>query len=161
MSELLDELAEYLSKRNKMKFDTLGINVVPFTAIHAYDGSVAEVTLETDKSKTDTPTITLKTDPIWVKRGIITRILYRLNPTAAETYTLMLFEAAKANNYESNSRLLYESAAARVDDTDYVEEDAWIIFKLDTAGMFYIATDWTGAPGITPGYVRIEGLAYA
>lgn len=154
-----DALAAYLSQRGKMKFDTRGKNVVPFIAIHSVESD--DPIFETDKSKTDTPTITLKTDPNWVKRGIITRILYRLNPTAAETYTLMVFEAAKANNYESNSRLLYESAAARVDDTDYVEEDAWIIFKLDTAGIFYIATDWTGAPGVTPGYIRIEGVAYA
>jgi len=135
------------------------VTEIPFIATFSQDTDEATPTLETDKSKTDTPTIYLSaTEPVFY-RGRILEIGYRLNPTNAVTYTFMIFEKNIANNYESNSRMLYESAAARVDDTDYrIECD--IPFNLWTAGRFYIATDWTAAAGNTTGYLRIAGIGY-
>jgi len=131
---------------------------LPFIATVSEDGTTTAV-FTTDKSKTDTPTQYIDaTEPVFY-RGRILEIGYRLNPTAAETYTLMIFEKNIANDYELNSRMLYESAAARVDDEDYRIE-CNLPFNLWTAGRFYIATDWTGAPGNTTGYIRISGIGY-
>jgi len=135
------------------------VREMPFVAIVAEDGTTTTV-FTTDKSKTDTPTqsITAEYPPFYL--GRILEIGYRLNPTAAETYTLMIFEDDIAGDYASNSRLLYESAAARADDIDYRVE-CNIPFSLGELNKFYIATDWTGAgPGNTTGYIRIAGVAY-
>jgi len=130
---------------------------IPFIAIVEEDTTTL-AQFEVDKSKTDTPTQTITAD-IASSKGIIKHISYRLNPTNAVTYTLLIFEATIAGNYESNSRLLYESSDARVDDTDY-QIYCEIPFTLDGAGTFYVSTDWTGAPGNTLGYIRISGVMH-
>jgi len=71
----------------------------------------------------------------------------------------MIFEDNEADDYHSNAHMLYESAAARVDDTDY-KIYCDLPFNLGTASYIYIATDWTGAPGNTTGYIRVSGVAY-
>lgn len=128
---------------------------IPFIAIVEEDTTTL-AQFEVDKSKTDTPTQTITSD-ISGTKGIIKEVSYRLNPFNAETYTLLIFEAAIAGNYESNSRLLYESAALRADDTDY-KVPCEIPFTLEASGTFYVSTDWTGAPGNTLGYIRISGV---
>lgn len=135
------------------------ISEISFTAIVS-DDTTTLAQFEVDKSKTDTPTQSIIADPPLFRRGIIKEISYRLNPTNAETYTLMIFEDAHADNYNSNSRMLYESAALRADDTDY-KIYCELPFNLDETAKFYVSTDWTGAgPGNTTGYIRISGIAY-
>lgn len=135
------------------------VREITFQAIVAEDGTT-NAKLSTDKSKTDTPTQYIDaTSPKGLYMGRIKEIGYRINPANAVTYTLLIFESADAADYALNSRMLYESAAARLDDTDYrIECD--IPFILDVAGRFYIATDWTAAAGNTTGYIRIAGVAY-
>jgi len=121
---------------------------------------------ETDQAKTDTPTLYFGVDtdphriPITLRAGVINRIHYRLNPTAGETYTLRIWSHAIANDYHSNSHMLWESAAAQVDDTDYDHGELNIPFVLDTQARMYYSIDWTGAPGNTPGFIGVEGVFY-
>jgi len=118
---------------------------------------------ETDQAKTDTVTLTLAGTganvwPARFREGIIRRVQYRLNPTAAETYTLRIWRrGGVADDYASNMELLYESATARVDDTDYDVNDLQIPFRLYTQSTIYYSIDWTGAPGNTPGFIVVSG----
>lgn len=128
--------------------------IIPFLATVSEDGTTL-AQFEVDKSKTDTPTQSIVADLNGAK-GWIEEISYRLNPTNAVTYTLMIFESNLDDDYESNSRMLYESAAGRVDDTDY-KVLCRIPFTLKAAGTFWVSTDWTAAPGNTTGYIRISG----
>lgn len=115
--------------------------------------------LETSYAKTDTPVKILDTVkfPSTLLAGKILRIHYRLNPTNAVTYTLRLYASALAADYASNNTLLYESAALRADDTDYDVCEIVIPFRLDALAVMYFALEWTGAPGVTAGFIRVEG----
>lgn len=115
---------------------------------------------ETDQDKVTPPTLLVDTfisDPTMTK-GIIKRIHYRLNPTNAVTYTLRLWRATVANAYELNLNLLYESAAAQVDDTDYDRAELEIPTSLVVPGSLYYSIDWTGAPGNTTGFIDVSGV---
>lgn len=92
--------------------------------------------------------------------GIINRIHYRLNPTnAGRTYTLRIYEAAEAGDYESRLRKLWESAALQADDTEYDRGELEIPFALPVLGFFYFAIEWAGgAPGVTPGFIQVSGV---
>lgn len=127
--------------------------------VNAESGAGTVAALETDKSKTDTPTQSFVALAPPFKKGIIKEISYRIVPTAGETYTFMVFEAAAAGNMESNSRMLYESAALRTSGADY-KVPCEIPFNLATAKTFPYATDWTGAPGNSYGYLKISGVYY-
>jgi hypothetical protein len=118
-------------------------------------------TFEVDQDKITPPTLLLdlfQTHPTMVT-GIIKRIHYRLNPTNAVTFTLRLWRATKANPYELNLAMLYESPAAQVDDTDYDRngDEIDIPFSLETPGQLYFSIDWSGAPGNTTGFISVEG----
>lgn len=132
----------------------------PVIAIVTEDTSGAE--FETDKSITDTPTTFLTFD-IEAEAIEITEIFWMINPTAAETYRLMLFEGAVADDILSLAKLVFDSGAALVDSQPYRETQGGIklpvIAKLDTAGRLYYATDWTGAPGNTLGILVVKGYA--
>lgn len=136
------------------------VTQIPFIALFSAESGAGTVaTLETDKSKTDTPTITLVADCVPFKLGILKEIEYRIIPTAAETYAYMVFEAALAANMASNARMLYESAALRASGVDYkiyLEQP----FYLSTSKTFFVATDWTGAPGDSYGKLRLAGVAF-
>lgn len=145
---------------------------IPFIAeLIVETGTDAKLT--TDKAITDAPTQYIDAD-VKLKKGEITEIKYRINPTAAETYALVITEGIGAAAYEIAARVLYASAALLVDDTEYkwpAETHDYtgttgkpfkpIPFVLDTDGRFYIATDWTGAPGNTIGFIIIKGFMYA
>jgi hypothetical protein len=114
---------------------------------------------ETSQTKTDTPTLMLDA---WnhptMTSGIIKRIHYRLNPTAAVTYILRLWRGSRAADYESNSLMLYESPALQADDTDYDRvADLEIPFVLQAPGGIYYSIEWTGAPGNTTGFIDVTG----
>jgi hypothetical protein len=127
----------------------------------------ASAKFETNQNKTDTPTLALLDFRIMtgsvganLKAGLIHRIHFRLNPTNAVTYTLRIWQAAIAADYESNMNMLYESPAARADDTDYDVAELVIPFILANTGMIYYSVEWTGAPGITTGFLAVSGVAH-
>lgn len=121
-------------------------------------GAGGAASFETIQTKTDTPTLLLDmlSHPT-MKSGIIHRIHYRLNPTNAVTYTLRLWRAAAAGDYESNFNLLYESPPLQADDTDYDRAELIIPFWLWIPGNLYYSIEWTGAPGVTPGFISVTG----
>ncbi len=132
------------------------------TIFHAYflDEDGGSGTLEDSYAKTDTPVHffpQIYRYPLFFKKGIALRVHYRLNPTNAVTYTLRIYRYAYAANYESNLSLIYESAAARVDDTDY-DVEIEKPFILPVTGVMYYAIEWSAAPGVTLGFVEISGI---
>lgn len=116
---------------------------------------------ETDQDKATEPTLLLNTTttPSTLKKGILKRVHYRLNPTNAETYTLRIWSGADADDYASNLKLLYESPAAQVDDEDY-DEEVNVPFVLAATGWIYFSIDWTGAPGNCPGFIEVSGEGF-
>ena len=134
--------------------------IIPFKAVlYADEAGPQDVIFQVDSAKTVEPVRTIPTEPFFVQRGVIHEIAFRMNPTNAATYAFMLFEGGKANlPYGINSKLLYESPALLVDDTDYVLREQQIPFILDEVGLFRYNIDWSAAPGVTPGYIRISGM---
>ena len=120
---------------------------------------------ETEQVITDTPTETLITDDPRVKRFEIFDIIFMVNPTAAETPEIILFEGAVDDDVTSLSKIVWTSGAGMVDSTRYIrsnnEDELPKIVNLDDEGVFYIMTIWTGTPGNTPGYFRARGRKLA
>jgi len=114
---------------------------------------------DTDQVKTDTPTLTLNSGvvPDTLKVGFIKRIHYRLNFANAVTFTLRLWQAAIAGDYESNLNMLYESPAAQADDTDYDIGELDIPFILAAEGVMFFSIDWTAACGNIQGFIEVSG----
>lgn len=136
------------------------VEQIPFICtFSAESGSGANAELETDVAKDGLPTVFLTADCVPFKLGVLKDIAYRITPTAAETYTFMVFEDALAGNMASNSRMLYESENLRASGIDY-RVPCEIPFYLDNSKVFWLATDWTGAPGNSFGYFRLAGIAY-
>lgn len=129
---------------------------VPFKAYIIADASGTAI--ETDEAEDATATRTL-TMPLWIKAGRVTRISYRLNPTNAVTYQLIILEGSAAGNYTQAAKQIYRSATLLADDTAY-QDYSERAFLLDTAGTMYYIIDWTAAPGNTTGYIVVEGVAY-
>ena len=126
-------------------------------------GAWADVT--TSKTKTDQPTAYLNTQqiPNTLRRGVIKRIRYRLNFANAVTYTLRLWGASKTGDYESAMHLLWESAAAQADDTEYTLDETdfgEIPFILARAGRIYVSVEWSAACGNIQGFIRVDGIEY-
>lgn len=127
-------------------------------------GRVVQLTngteFETDKAVTDEPTQYIQLDPE-VEAFELTEVFYWINPTAAETYRLMLFEGPEAADITSLSKMVFDSGALQADSIPYRETQGGlklpVIVKLDTAGRLYYNTDWTGAPGNTPGFLVVKG----
>ena len=130
---------------------------------------------ETSQALGDTPTLYI---PCVTNIGMpvysfeITSLRFYMNPTAAETYTLYLFEKASADNTENLSDIVFQSAAALVDSTQYIYHDSgsgsWpglttVDFTLPQTvhlaeeGKLYYMLTWTGAPGNTPGFIKVHG----
>lgn len=114
---------------------------------------------DTSQAKTDTPTLLLNTAviPDTLKTGFINRVHYRLNFANAETYTLRIWGAAIANDYESNLQMLWESPPLQADDTDYDEAELNIPFVLAAEGEMYYSIEWTGACGNIQGFIEVSG----
>jgi len=55
--------------------------------------------------------------------------------------------------------MFYESPAAQAGTVIY-DKEVYIPFRLSEAGIIYYNTNWTGAPGNTPGFIRIYGEVY-
>ena len=114
---------------------------------------------------TDTPSTTLTTDDPRVKHFEIIDIIFMMNPTAAETPEIVLLEGAIADDVTSLSKIVWTSGAGMVDSTRYIrsnnEDELPKIVNLDDEGLLYYLMIWTGAPGNTPGYIRVRGRKLA
>jgi len=120
---------------------------------------------ETEGLITAIPDLTLTTDDPRVIRFEITDIIFYMNPTAAETYEILLFEGAFAGDVKSLAQIVWRSGAAMVDSTPYIrtnnEDELPKIVELATEGLLYYMMLWTGAPGNTPGYIKVRGRKLA
>ena len=131
---------------------------------------------ETSQAITDTATLTIDVvtniTGLKPKRFWIDEIRYYMNPTNPVTYTLYLLEGAAVDDLTQKSKVVWQSAAGMVDGTEYVWRhvgfgsfpnpntvDASLpcICALDTVGKLYYIITWTGAPGDTPGYIKVKG----
>ena len=61
----------------------------------------------------------------------------------------------------SEAKIVWTSGAGMVDSTRYVrtnnEDELPKIVNLAEAGKLYYMMIWTGAPGNTPGYIKVKG----
>lgn len=142
------------------------------------DGAAGGVYFETDQAITDTPTLylTLATttgDP--VSKFILEDVQYMMNPTAAETYQLWLLEGNSAEDTAQQLEVVFYSPAAQVDSTAYRYSNLGVqvgvgaaegiqyklprLVELTTPNTLYYMLDWSGAPGVTPGYIKVRGRA--
>jgi len=120
---------------------------------------------ETEGVITAIPDLLLTTDDKRVHRFEITDIIFYMNPTAAETYEILLFEGAFAGDVKSLAQIVWRSGAAMVDSTPYIrtnnEDELPKIVELSNEGLLYYMMLWTGAPGNTPGYIKVRGRKLA
>jgi hypothetical protein len=130
---------------------------------------------ETDQALGDTPTLSIDlscTSEHKIRKFRLESINYYMNPTAAETYTLYLFEDASADNVQNLADLVFQSPAAQADSTLYwyrsgaygtppgigtVDFTIPSIVSLGVPNKIYYLLDWTGAPGNTPGFITVRG----
>jgi len=139
-----------------------------------YDGTGN--VFETDQTITDTATLTIdvtcNVPNVVPSRFEITEVKYWMNQTAAVTYRLYLLEGPTADNTAQASDVVFDSGAAQADSTEYIYREghtgSWaglttvdgtlpVIVDLHTPGKLYYMLDWSGAPGDTPGYIKIRG----
>ena len=140
------------------------------------DGAAAGVYFETDQALGDTPTLMMNvTDSIGtpVRKFLLEEVCYFMNPTAAETYQLYLLEDASADNVQQYTDLVFWSPAAQADSVCYTYRNSGYaatittaevaqyklprLVELATPGKLYFMLDWSGAPGVTPGFIKIRG----
>jgi len=133
---------------------------------------------ETDQALGDTPTLYLTiTTPTGmpVKRFLLEEVCYYMNQTNAVTYQLLLLEAASADDVEQLQDLVFFSPAAQADSICYkynnlgycsdvasttaetIQYKLPVVVELTTANKLYYMLDWSGAPGDTPGFIKIRG----
>lgn len=136
---------------------------------HSRRPIVAQVTedtsgaaFETDKSITDVPTQYLTFD-VDVEAVEIVEVYYRITPTNAETYRLMLFQGPLADDTLHEAEMNFDSGVAQASGQPYRETQGGlklpVIAKLTTEGRLYYATDWTGVPGNTTGVLIVKAFA--
>jgi len=95
--------------------------------------------------------------PPKLKSGKILRIHYRLKPTNVVTYTLRIWSASIAADYQCNEYLLYESPPLQASDVDYDRAELNIPFILYTPAVIYYSIDWSAASGNTLGFIDVMG----
>lgn len=140
------------------------------------DGAAAGVYFETDQALGDTPTLMMNiTDSIGtpVKKFLLEEVCYYMNQTNAVTYQLYLLEDASADNVQQYTDLVFWSPAAQADTVCYTYRNSGYaatittaevaqyklprLVELATAGKLYYMLDWSGAPGVTPGFIKVKG----
>jgi hypothetical protein len=127
------------------------------------DETGASGSFATSQTKTTQPTLYLSSEqkPRKIVSGLIKRVHYRLKPTNAVTYTLRLWEEAvdgSTQPYHENLHMLYESPPLQASDTDYDDrKEVNIPFRLRVPGTLYYSIEWTGAPGVTSGFISVSG----
>lgn len=133
---------------------------VPFLCAELQEAAAA-AKFNVDQLKTDTPTLQVNDyiEPVDFQKGWLQRAHYRINPVNAVTYAMILWEAAEADDYESNLLLIYETPAAQADDTDYDRAEMMVPFYLGAPGTIFYSIDWTGATGNVQGFILAGGEA--
>jgi len=131
---------------------------------------------ETDQALTTLPTLSMAVSSstgVQVKKFLLEDVQYMMNPTAAETYQLYLLEDATADDVQQTTDIAFWSPAAQADSVNYRYNSAGYqaatgtaevaqyklprIVELATANKLYYMLDWSGAPGNTPGFIKIRG----
>ena len=102
-------------------------------------------------------------NPSWGTSVIkLTKVMFNMDPTNAVTYNLYLLTDNPAAALEEQLCLLYQSEPLRADAIPYMETGNTtklpVQGRLSTIAWVYFKLDWTGAPGVTTGQIRIEGL---
>ena len=150
------------------------MSTVVFAEKLDYDGTLNYFETSQDIANAATLTIDVTSSLTGFKprRFWIDEWRYYMNPTAGETYTLFILEGSSADAVTQHSKIVLETPAAQVDSTEYIARhvgkgsfpdpntvDAQLpcICALDTVGKLYYIITWTGAPGDTPGYIKVKG----
>lgn len=124
----------------------------------------APAVFETDYAITDTPVMEIPITPM-VEQFLLTEVMWYMNPTNAVTYRVYLLEDAVADDLESLSGVIFDTGAAQADSVLYQEIGHAAstklpkIVELATPGTMRVLQDWSGAPGVTPGFIRVKGYA--
>lgn len=130
------------------------------------DDSTSDV-FEDDQAHADgnVQTHYVNISPPWAKAVRITKVHFMMNPTAAETYQLYLYERATAVALTQQMDLIYTSGAGMADSVEYIETggasakvpvDAFL--HQNYPSTIYFLLDWTGAPGATTGFIELRGI---
>ena len=136
----------------------------------------AENYFETDQALTDTPTLWIPVTTsigVPVKKFLLQEVQFYMNQTNGVTYQLRLFEASNADDVEQLTDQVFWSPAAQADVTYYRYSEKGYeggsgtaevaqyklprIVELEDAGKLYYMIDWSGAPGNTPGFIKVKG----
>lgn len=131
---------------------------------------------ETDQPLTTTPSLYLTVSTSTgqpVKKFLLEEVQYFMNQTGAVTYQLYLLEDSSADDVQQYTDLVFFSPAAQADSVFYSYRTSGVqagiavaeavqyklprIVELATAGKLYYMIDWSGAPGDTPGFIKIKG----
>lgn len=142
-----------------------------------YDGTANY--FETDQAIFGTPTLTITlscSDPYFdVKKFRLENVRVLMDPANAVTYQLQLYSAANADDYENASDFVWASKTALADKvaynfsrSGYSEGNTTVssggaayglpaIVELEEANTLYYQIDWSGAPGDTKGFIKVQG----
>lgn len=131
---------------------------------------------ETDQAITDTPTLYLDVKDAQGRRPramLLEEVSYYMNQTGAVTYQLRLLQAATADDVDTLTDIVFWSPTAQADSVYYsyhatgyqatISTAEVAQYKLprvvnfETAGRLYYMLDWSGAPGTTPGFIKVRG----
>ena len=107
-----------------------------------------------------TPTLYLTLDDPTAKYIEITDVLFRFEADNIETFQLYLLSDTQAVALTRRSNVVYNSGDGKTRSVDYHETSYGrtpTVVKLATAGRLYYMIDWSGAPGVTPGFLVIRG----
>ena len=137
--------------------------------------SATGAALETDQAMGETPTLYMSVTcntGYPVKAFQLDEVLYNMNPTNAVTYQLWLLEQSSADDDQQLADIVFASPAAQADDVTYrkyghseqadfaAPTEAFYLprlVNLTEPGKLYYMIDWTGAPGVTAGFIKIRG----
>jgi hypothetical protein len=101
--------------------------------------------------------------PSHVRRGILKKLMWRLNYPNAVTYRLVFYDDRTGGDqtYQQRARVIFDSdevAAACADDVPYVATELDRPFNLEDVGDYLFNIDWSAAPGNTLGYIMGWGI---
>jgi len=147
------------------------VTVVSGEVLHVTAGTVADAALGVDQAFGTTPTLGITLSSTMpnkqVTKFLLTEVQYHLNPTNAVTYTLYLLEASNADDMESSSDVVFETASAQADDIRYHHVQAGfgttasyklpVVCELENLNKLWYLIDWSGAPGSITGYIKVKG----
>ena len=137
----------------------------PIFSLEIFKGEILDAAgagdyFETDQAVTDTPTLYMTLSAA-LTRIYVDRVHVNLTPTNAVTYNFYLFTDAQADNVTSEGLKIFDSTdfypAGMASGMEYEFMDMATPAVLTTAGRIYYLIDWSGAPGNTPGYLKVFG----